>query len=339
MGQTSSLLLCSASPRHRDDATPLRSLFLQLPVDIILLLCWEYLPPESALALSLTCKSLFGLVSGNAKMRLGDSGREAILLLLEKDAGYDRYYCHTCSVLHRFSSSAGPALRDFTWKFDKNDCRRHDLLYLMGSSLTISYHHVRLVMNRHFLGPPNGLPLDRFQLENTSFGSLRRKEKWSARILEDELFLSAARTLCWSHGADEALRNAVDDNWYAICGHVDMAKFARLSISAPHPTTSLVAPCRDVVESCNKCLTDYDTTVERRWIKDGRRKKTRACWFITVTSYHRLGGGRSPLDVKWHAFAARGFWDLYTTSRDMTRYPRSAVREMWKDGESQTVLN
>ncbi|KAK3988886.1 hypothetical protein QBC44DRAFT_328412 [Cladorrhinum sp. PSN332] len=189
-------------------------------------------------------------------------------------------------------------------------------------------------MNRHFLGPPNGLPLDRFQVENTSFGYLRWREKWSARILQDELFISATRTLCWNHGTDEELRDAIDRDYYAVCRHVDMAKGARLSINALHPTTGLFVLCRDVVESCDKCLTDYDTTVERRWIKDGRQKRTRACWFITVTSYHRLGGGRSPSDVKWRAFAARGLWDLYKISRDMTRYPRGAVREMWKEGES-----
>ena len=304
------------------------------------MLCREHLPPGSALALSLTCKDLFCLVSARAKMRLNGSSREAFLLLLEKDVGCNWYYCHTCAVLHRFSSAAGPALRDFNWRSDENDCRRHDPLYLAGSGLRISYQHVRLVMNRHFLGPPNGLPLDIFQLENTSFGCIRWKEQWSARILEDELFLSATRTLHWSYvGADEALRNALDRNTYAICGHVEMSEFARLSIKALHPTTGLVVPCRDVVESCNKCLTDYDTTVERRWVKDGWRKETRACWYITVTSYHRLGGGRSPSDAKWHAFAARGFRDLYTISRNMARYPRGSVREMWKNGAPNRFLS
>jgi len=133
---------------------------------------------------------------------------------------------------------------------------------------------------------------------------------------------------------------AVIDNYnYEICGHVNVEKYARHPISALHLSSSftgLFTPCRNVVESCTQCLTDYDTTVEQRWVKirDGKGKRMSACWFITITSYHRLGGGRSPSDTKWHAFAARGFWDLFTLSRDMIRYPQGAVRQVWKEAES-----
>jgi len=205
--------------------------------------------------------------------------------------------------------------------------------------ITIGYHHVRLAMNRHFLGPPNGLPLDKFQLEYTSRGPVHWREKWSARILQDELFLSATRTLCRIDKTDQELRGAVDNYNYEICGHVNMEKYTRHPISALHLSSSftgLFTPCRNVVESCTQCLTDYDTTVEQRWVKirDGKGKRMSACWFITITSYHRLGGGRSPSDTKWHAFAARGFWDLFTLSRDMIRYPQGAVRQVWKEAES-----
>jgi hypothetical protein len=176
-------------------------------------------------------------------------------------------------------------------------------------------------MNRHFLDPPNGLALDKLQLEYTSRGPLRWREKWSARILQDELFLSATRTLCCVDMTDQELRDAVDNCNYEICGHVGAEKYARHPISALHlgsSPTGLFTPCRNLVESCPQCLTDYDTTVEQRWIeiRDGKGKRMRAaCWFITITSYHRLGGGRAPWDAKWHAFAARGFWDLFTLER------------------------
>ncbi|KAK3379880.1 hypothetical protein B0T24DRAFT_613323 [Lasiosphaeria ovina] len=169
-----------------------------------------------------------------------------------------------------------------------------------------------------------------FRAKNTFIASLRWTENWSARILEDKLFLSATRTV---NGTGQELRDAIDKGRYSICGHVDMAM-----VSALHPSTlstGLFVPCRDAIESCNRCLTDYTTTAEQRFIniKDGKLNLTRACWLITVTSYHRLGSGRSPLDVKWHALATRGIRDLRTTPRDMIRYPQGTVREVWKEGE------
>jgi len=334
------IVLYQATPRRRRNARPPPSLFLELPVDIILYLFLEHLPPVSALALSLTCKSLSPLASCQAgKIRLSISDREAFLLILEKDVGHNRYYCHTCSILHFFSASEPYALASSTWKLSQDDCRHRALVYLTGSCITIGYHHVRLAMNRHFLGPPNGLALDKFQLEYPSRGPLYFQEIWSARILQDELFLSATRTLYRNQMTDQELRHAVDTDYHAICIHVDTIKHARYPIRALHlgsSSTGYFTPCRDVVESCSKCLTDYDTTVEQRWIKvkDGKEKQTRAYWFITITSYHRLGAGRSPSDAKWHAFSANGFLDQRTIQRDMVRYPPGSVRQVWKGAES-----
>ncbi|KAK4165586.1 hypothetical protein QBC43DRAFT_351195 [Cladorrhinum sp. PSN259] len=319
MGQIGSLLSRSASRRH--SARSLPSLFLELPADIIIYLCREHLRPPSVLALSLTCKSFLGLTSCHAEILLSSSDREEFLLLLERDVGHDRYYCRTCSVLHRFSSSERSALRSSTWALDSDDCRRRNLVRFTGSAISIGYHH-------------------KFQLERTSYGSLHWMEKWSARIFLGELFLSATRTLCWIDKTDQELRDGLDAKLYAICGHVYTARRASHSVNALHLGSSsagLFTPCRNVVESCNKCLTDYDTTVEQRWIKTrrgGKGEQMRACWHITIILYHRLGGGRSPSDAKWHAFAARGFWDLYNISRDMIRYPQGAVRQVWKDAES-----
>lgn len=140
---------------------------------------------------------------------------------------------------------------------------------------------------------------------------------------------------------DQQLRHAVDTYYHSICIHVDTAKRARHPVRALHPgsspSTGYFTPCRDVVESCVQCLTDYDTTVERRWVevKDGKKKKVmRAFWSITITSYHRLGAGRPPLDAKWHAFSSKRLVDIIHVKRDMVRYPPGSVRQVWKEAES-----
>jgi hypothetical protein len=169
-------------------------------------------------------------------------------------------------------------------------------------------------MNRHFLGPPNGLPLESFDVKGRSpcFNPwkgrpLRWREEWSARILQDELFLSAKRTLSSVGWTDERLRESLDQEWCQICGHVRtslaMPSHTVNALRRPSPESAgFFAPCRDLVESCRQCLTDYTTTVERRRDDTGQ---TTESWFITVTSYYQLGSGRSPTDAKWEAFGPR----------------------------------
>ncbi|KAK0750334.1 hypothetical protein B0T18DRAFT_322069 [Schizothecium vesticola] len=336
MDPTSSKLL-SRSARRRRHARPWPSPFLELPVDIILYLCRNHLPPVSTQALSLTCKSLFALVPRQAGLRLIRSDREEFLLLLEKDIGHNWYYCHSCRIMHHFSSSEFSALQSTPRpsNLPRYKCRGYNFVQIGGNLVSIGYPHVRLAMNRHFLGPPNGLPLDNFRLDDAS--CLGWKQAWSARILHDELFLSGTRTLWIPDMTDQALRDAVDKRYFSICRHVFTNKFARHRVKAlHHPGTypGLFAPCRNVVESCQHCLTDYDTTVKRRWTETRSGKKKgepmKESWFITITSYHRLGGGRSPWDIKWHMFESGGF-QCPNIQRDWFLYPYGGVRQMWKE--------
>jgi hypothetical protein len=195
-----------------------------------------------------------------------------------------------------------------------------------------------LIMNRHFLGSPNGLPLESFDVEasSTVFNPwqgrlLPWREKWSARIVQDELFLLATRTLSSAGWTDETLRAALGQEWRGVCGHV------RTTLALPYhsvnalrrPSSRLAgffAPCRDLVESCSQCLTDYATTVERR--REDPEQTTES-WFITVTSYYQLGSGRSPTDAKWEAFGRRMTVVSYEMERDMVAYHRGAVKVVW----------
>ncbi len=334
--------------------------FLLLPADIILYLCQQHLPPASAAALSLTCKALFGLVFQRASLGrdMDASERQDLQLLLEKDLGHGWWYCHGCSHLHPISTP-GPTggVRDsYSWLAGW-DARlpHHNRRWLEGSSFSIDYQSVRLAMNRHFLGPPNGLPLEHFDVEASSTTLtpwqgkwLPWQEKWSARILQDELFLSATRTLSGAGWTDGSLRAALDHEWRQICGHVRTSGPAFCcsvqALRRPSPASAgfeCFAPCRDLVESCDRCLTDYTTTVERRLddVKEGRGEEARgqptASWFITITSYQRLGSGRSPMDPKWEAFGKLMTAPAYFMKRDMLAYPPGAVKAVWQSHESQ----
>ncbi len=335
------------SPSLKPAPPPPLPPFLQLPVEIVVYLCQEYLPPVSAVALSLTCKDLYGLLfTGTKRGLVVDAfGREGLQLLLEKDIGHSWWYCQGCSLLHPISTR-GPAgdgmvngrkVHSFGYDLARP---HHSKQFLDGSGFHIDYQSVRLAMNRHFLGPPNGLPLENFEVEAVSAsGSLLPwREKWSARIRQDELFLSATRTLSSAGWEDEAFRAALDSEWRQVCGHRRVSTQATQpycigALRRPSPTTATIfTPCRDIVESCRRCLADYTTTVEWKWL--GKTQPT-AYWLITITSYYRLGDGRSHRDPKWEGF---GKWETAFAcwmERDMAAYPVGAVKAAWDSHESK----
>jgi hypothetical protein len=131
------------------------SLFEQLPVDIVLYLEREHLPPLSALALALTCKSLYNLLFSTARPQFSRSEHQALGLLLEKDAGHAWWYCDICCVLHPVKPRLTPRSWDLLWGVLQlyRDCRA-SYVHFIGSGIAVAYYHVHLVMNRHFLGPP-----------------------------------------------------------------------------------------------------------------------------------------------------------------------------------------
>lgn len=142
---------------------------LQLPADTVLYLCQEHLPPASAVALSLTCKALFNLAFSRAILGLNRNAleRQELQLLLEKDLGHAWWYCHCCSRLHPISTR-GPTggTRDSPSWVVGQDPRRpyHNRRWLERSSFSADYQSVRLVLNRHFLGPSKGSPLEIFNV-------------------------------------------------------------------------------------------------------------------------------------------------------------------------------
>jgi hypothetical protein len=196
--------------------------------------------------------------------------------------------------------------------------------------MAVAYYHVHLVMNRHFLGPPNGLPLSMLESKNTPIYR-GWEEQCSAKILGNELYLCITRTLSGEHLADSAMREAADTYRPSICGHVVIVP---LSIDAlrrpPPPSTEVFAPCRGVVDSCARCLTDYITTVERRKGRGSTRAKTQSSyWVITITSYHRLGSGRSSSDLQWQMFVQPFVPSARDISRDVLDCAHGEVKATW----------
>lgn len=143
-------------------------------------------------------------------------------------------------------------------------------------------------MNRHIFGAPNGLPLE--NLQKILLGPISRNipllpwaQVWSAKIIDDELFLSAVHSCVLYEGSPTELRTGIDRCSYHICPHIsttspfdfpligfeEIPELEAPSLDRSHRPSSDVndlsfTACRDVARFCSWCLTDFTITIE--WV-------------------------------------------------------------------------
>lgn len=336
----------------------LRPPFLDLPLDILHCI-FDHLEPEDCIAFALSCKDLHNWCFPRALERLRNPlttrlQRQAVHLLLEKQCGDRSFYCNSCDGFHPFSTQWRATHSRLTLEHPRNDsfCQERSR-FEPGASIfnpfKVDYTLARLVMNRHFIGPPAGLPLDCLEVED-----LRRDHEakpytwtqtWRARIISDELMLSAVHTfspLAVDDGFARSFKEGLDyeapTRWYSkLCSHVainsdrDLPCVARKGVGTT--VLDLFVPCRDVEGSCTTCLTDFTTTIT--WI-DGVTEADEAqqhfertgYWSIVITTYHQLGKCRSPTDWKWAAARANAPWFL--ERRKDGEHCFGSVRRRWQ---------
>lgn len=233
----------------------------------------------------------------------------------------------SCSKLHRFSKSWGPTSRNKYGTCDELfDCAFLETPYVLG------YHHVRLVMNHHRSWGAKGIPLKNLNkaiavatLPQNQDRAIWRQD-WSARIINNELFLSAKHTLLARNVTE--LICALSARRYMICQHVFFEPANWDSRSEPLKGGIMV--CREVPGSCRKCLTDYIVTLEEleKPGKHSRHGKLR----LSITTYHQIGDGMSPRGRKWLAYM-NWTYDPYL-HRNVADYPWGSIRATWNSEQS-----
>lgn len=219
-------------------------------------------------------------------------------------------------------------------------------------------------MNRHLFGAPNGLPLENLHRRFVEF-KVHDGRPWTqdltAKIVDDELFLQAIHVFYGPDSAD--FGTATGHQHHYICPHIITASppgynfygLGEISELKDHRLHRLI-PCRDVLQYCSRCLTDFQITIERvkgcerplgtvpttpqtGFVSDGNqvhrcyevephKSPHEAGWQITIVAYHQFGSCRSPQDWKWKAFS-RGV-ELFASRRNLVFYPPGAVIQKWR---------
>lgn len=304
---------------------------LQLPIELVLMIC-EHLDmcPVSYCSLAITCNSLFRILARNG--RLHRLNRENFLWLLERDLGDKFYLCCDCAKLRRFYKSWGPTSPDSYQNCERKDNSARDIgPYVLG------YHHVRLVMHHHRSGGTKGMPLQNLN-QTVAFATLPKerykaiwRQDWSARIIDDELFLSAHHTLRARNKAQ--LVRALDWAFYRICNHIRvMPPFQVYDSRCPARLLGMAKACWEVPGSCTKCLTDYILSLERP--QEPERHSWRGKWRVSITTYHQVGGGMHPREWKWLAYTKSTHWFDENLYRNLITYPLGSIRETWNSEQS-----
>ncbi|KAI0851960.1 hypothetical protein F5Y00DRAFT_258916 [Daldinia vernicosa] len=113
---------------------------------------------------------MFAVISIKSLPKLDLPDLKELLLLLEKDMNGPRpsYFCHTCTRLHYLENTGeDETIFNYNHGIKSNNHCCNDL-WLSGSNFAIRYHHIRLIMNRHYYGAPGGLPLSVFDVVDQS---------------------------------------------------------------------------------------------------------------------------------------------------------------------------
>ncbi|WDK20084.1 hypothetical protein CGRA01v4_11371 [Colletotrichum graminicola] len=313
---------------------------LRLPPEIMLMVI-DYLSPEAVLSLALTCRSLHCSYFPESPI-INARSKDALLTLLERDVP-KLLYCHECAILHPW------------WRI-----RRCLVLSGVRSGLSckligfhppsrhgeMTYHHARLIMNRHLYGNAHGFPVGILDKDGSRFygGSVTVdcRYTWRARIIDNELFLHIHETVYHPEGDMLKLEQWLYDNergriykhrvaWDLSSStsqsNVDLDAELELhdgrcnSITLPAFIADMQ---RNTTLSCPLCPTDAEITT--KW--HGERKR----WVVEMKTWRQFGTCRSPSDPMWESLA----FTVHTATpwnRQQEGHPPGAIRYKWNKAD------
>jgi hypothetical protein len=280
----------------------------------------EFLSQPEQFLLSLSCKALYPF---RPRTSLVLENRRALLEVLQRSSPRF-YYCAFCILLHPFDPQTALQNRVIipyeVYTLGKCTARRglNGSLELIrfNYDCELAFYHVQLVMNRHFFGPQHGVPLSALEYENkTSYreSGLTTSESWTARIINNELFLSATYILSHPGNAKE-MRRAIDCGYRAICRHLTASESFNSNFSRMPQLWGFTEPSG----SCKYCLADYTVQLNLREQHSQ----------VTIITYHQLGTCRSPDDWMIKGFS-RNMCRCTNSDRVRQGYKPGVVKEAW----------
>ncbi len=279
-----------------------------LPSELLLMIALQ-LPLPDAANFALINRRLSMLIGPTywPRLRTGaviPGNREHFLSTLVRDLP-SWFYCHSCSYLHPFHRIR--LLGPFDERSNSLYCRRAifdgSLLPYPGGPLpyySISFHHLQLVMRRHYLGPGYGISTDEL-----SFVHVNELHESELRGRTTALFSVDARVCTKTARLYLRVQRLVLLHTNALELAVERAKCVGVFF---HHTAEESEMLQLIVSSLVEHLTRSEGP------REPKRRICRRCKFvyqlevldtcsdglaIVITKWLDLGSGLTPLDPKW----------------------------------------
>ena len=232
--------------------------------------------------------------------------REQFLNTLARDLP-SWFYCYSCSHLHPLDRSAPLVPRGYSskelWcsKFNSKGA-----IYPFGDYAgffpyyRISFHHLQLVMRRHYLGPGYGISTDDLSfVQVNEFGKSDPRERRTLLFSMEARICTEPARLClrvqkWTVLHTNVLELAVERaKGVGVCFHhnAEEGEFSQLIISSLNEHLTRSEGARDIMRrTCPRCKLDYQLE-----ILDTDNDNLA----IVITRWLDLGSGLTPLDQNW----------------------------------------
>ena len=299
-----------------------------LPIELIQEIT-TYLSPYEAASFSLCSHNIYYTIGSlhlsaylsSPKTKLE---RRQHLEVIER-AFPTHWYCAWCDRFHKLEPGTGPTM--LNEEESKRDCTEHCSYLHYNRQYVLTYHHIRLAMNRHLWGPGHGIPLSDLHYDHKSTASIFRTQypisvTLIPRIVSSNLLLYSAfsielpeNMLC-KKGLWTALfpyiPHIVAGHRNDREGHTGLKYQAKLQLQNPRSRS---------IQLCSVCATDYLVTVAPRFpspleytptsaissvITGPSSSSVTSYWILKIEAWRDLGGCRNPFSSCWRAHGEIG---------------------------------
>lgn len=290
--------------------TPTAPPILSLPIELVQQIT-AYLDSASAASFCLSSRFICYAIGTNHLTKYIEAStsrfekRRTIEAIVER-AFPGHWFCAWCDKFHAWHAHEGPKQgANPPEGAKKRDCTEFNSYLPAGPDYTLSYHHIRLAINRSLRGPSHGIPLAAFSHTHASTTTLFNTPAPTtldtrARIVHSHLLLHATWSLvlpAWSTPNKRLLRSIWPALPHLLAGHRD----------SEHGHTGLMAAIDNVVrrgwtypftQLCSTCATDWAVSCHSL---PHQHPATAGHVRLVVQTWRDLGAGRNPFETAWRA--------------------------------------
>ncbi|KAF2121460.1 hypothetical protein BDV96DRAFT_472521, partial [Lophiotrema nucula] len=220
------------------------------------------------------------------------------------------WYCAWCDRFHKHDKNGGP--RNFD-KETQRDCAEYNSYLHDGHDYVLTYHHVRLALNRHLWGSDFGIGLEDFAYYKEGSTKIYGKKvpmtlEVEAKIVDGHFLLHSTFTVVANGRAGKSsaiFKGGSFDIPQIVLGHRDsndghtgLASTVNKILSTDwRQIQDSLALCNNT-QLCSFCATDY--LITPRLIESGPSNHTPGIE-IRIETWRDLYEGRNPFQSSWRA--------------------------------------